>query len=184
MRHALGVGAVFLFAIGRLATAADAVPTYVKCGRLFDSPTGAMRSEVGIVVRDGVVVDVGPGLAVPAGATVLDLAAFTIVPGLIDAHTHIALHPGGYDDQIPRETPELRAIHATVNARLTVEAGITTIRDLGNEGAGLADIAVRDAVAKGLVPGPRILAAIQPVTSTGAYGLVGYSPLVALPAIS
>lgn len=86
------------------------------------------------------------------------------------------LHRGDYDAQILRETPEFRAVYATASARATLEAGITTIRDLGNEGAGFADIALRDAIAAGLVPGPRILAAIQPITSTGSYRLVGYSP--------
>jgi imidazolonepropionase-like amidohydrolase len=164
--------------------AAEAPSTYLQCGRLFDSSSGALREGIGVLVRDGTIVDVGPGLAVPPGASVVDLSAFTVVPGLIDAHTHLALHPGGYDDQILRETPELRAIHATVNARRTLEAGITTVRDLGNEGAGLADVALRDAVAQGLVPGPRILAAIQPVTATGSYGLTGYSPYASLPSIS
>lgn len=83
------------------------------------------------------------------------------MPGLIDAHTHIVLHAGEYDAQILRETPEYRAIYATVNAKKTLESGITTIRDLGNEGAGYADVALRDAIAKGLVPGPRIVAAIR-----------------------
>jgi imidazolonepropionase-like amidohydrolase len=158
--------------------------TYVKCGRLFDGTSGTLREGVGVVVRDGIIADVGPELAVPAGATVLDLGRFTVAPGLIDAHTHVALHPGDYDGQILRETPEMRAIHATISARATLESGITTIRDLGNEGAGFADVAVRDAVAKGLVPGPRILAAIQPVTATGSYGLVGYSPYLKLPPIA
>src|SRR5262249_3278596 len=136
MRHSsLRLPAVdVLLAVGWTALAAAETPaTYVKCGRMFDSSTGALRSGIGIVVRDGVIADAGPGLEAPPGATVLDLARFTVLPGLIDAHTHIALHPGGYDDQILRETPELRAIHATVNARLTLEAGITTVRDLGNE---------------------------------------------------
>jgi len=158
--------------------------TYVKCGRLFDGTSASLSEHAALVVRDGIIADVGPSLAVPQDASVLDLTAFTCTPGLIDAHTHIALHPGDYDGQILRETPELRAIHATVSARVTLQSGITTVRDLGNEGAGFADTAVRDAVAKGLVPGPRILAAIQPVTATGAYGLVGYSPYLKLPPIS
>jgi imidazolonepropionase-like amidohydrolase len=158
--------------------------TFVKCGRLFDPVSGALQDGVGLLVRDGRVVSVGPAAAAPAGAAVVDLGGLTVLPGLIDAHTHIALHPGDYDAQILRETPELRTIHATVSARRTLESGITTVRDLGNEGAGFADLAVRDAVAKGLVPGPRILAAIQPLTASGAYGLVGYSPYLKLPALS
>jgi len=164
------------------AAGAEEPPTYVKCGRVFDGTS--FREGLAVVVRGGVIADVAAGLPVPEGALVLDLSAFTVIPGLIDAHTHIALHPGSYDDQILRETPELRAIHATVNARATLEAGITTIRDLGNEVAGFADVALRDAIARGVVPGPRILAAIQPVSASGSYGLVGFSPYVKLPSIA
>jgi imidazolonepropionase-like amidohydrolase len=163
----------------RAATSTEVPAIYLQCGRLFDGT--AMRENVAVVVRGGTIAEVGVGLAVPEGAQRIDLGAFTLTPGLIDAHTHIALHPGNYDDQILKETPELRAIYATVSARLTLESGITTIRDLGNEGAGFADVALRDAIAKGVVPGPRILAAIQPVTATGAYGLVGFSPYAKLP---
>jgi imidazolonepropionase-like amidohydrolase len=184
MSHLSLVAAFVLTTAASGRGGAETPATYVKCGRLFDSASGALRAEIGVLMRDGTIVDVRPGLPVPPGVPVLDLSRFTVVPGLIDAHTHVALHPGGYDDQILRETPELRAIHATVNARRTLEAGITTIRDLGNEGAGLADVALRDAVEKGLVPGPRILAAIQPVTATGSYGLTGFSPYATLPSIS
>jgi imidazolonepropionase-like amidohydrolase len=135
-------------------------------------------------VHLGKISAVGHGAPIPAGARVVDEGRRTVLPGLIDAHTHVALHAGDYDQQILRETPEYRAIQATVAAKKILESGVTTIRDLGNEGAGFADVALRDAIAKGLVPGPRILAAIQPVTATGAYRLVGYSPYLHIPAIS
>jgi imidazolonepropionase-like amidohydrolase len=158
--------------------------TYIKAGKLFDGRADTLRENVAVLVRGQKIVQIGPNLPVPTGAKVIDLSCCVVMPGLIDAHTHIILHAGDYDAQILRETPEYRAIYATNNARLTLEAGVTTIRDLGNEGAGFADIALRDAIARGVVPGPRILAAIQPVTSTGSYRLVGYSPYHTLPSIS
>ncbi|MBV9958066.1 MAG: amidohydrolase family protein, partial [Acidobacteria bacterium] len=158
--------------------------TYIKAGRLFDGRSDKLLSNAVIIVQGKQIMQVGQGLAVPSGANVIDLGDLTVMPGLIDAHTHIVLHAGDYDAQILRETPEFRAIYATRSALLTLEAGVTTIRDLGNEGAGFADIALRDAIAQGLVPGPRIIAAIRPVTSTGGYRLVGYSPYHTLPPLS
>jgi imidazolonepropionase-like amidohydrolase len=158
--------------------------TYIKAGKLFDGKSNTLTDNVSILIQGKTIVQVGKDLPVPASANVLDLSDRTIMPGLIDAHTHIVLHAGDYDAQIMRETPEYRAIYATLNAKKTLESGVTTIRDLGNEGAGFADIALRDAIAKGLVPGPRIVAAIRPVTATGGYRLVGYSPYNTLPPIS
>jgi imidazolonepropionase-like amidohydrolase len=169
---------LFLF----LAVSANAETVYIKVARMFDG-----RSET--LVRDAVVaVDgtkiVGVGGTIPAGAHVIDLGDATLMPGLIDAHTHIALHPGNYNNQVLGETTEYRAILSTVNARQTLEAGITTIRDLGNEGSGFTDVALRDAIARGFVPGPRIVAAIHPLVTTGAYRLGGYAPTTNTPAIS
>ncbi|HEX8098224.1 MAG TPA: amidohydrolase family protein [Pyrinomonadaceae bacterium] len=166
------------------STCAQETVTYIKAGKLFDGRSDTIQENVSVIVRGKQIAQVGKNLPVPAGATVIDLGDRTLMPGLIDAHTHVVLHAGDYDAQILRETPEYRAIYATVNARKTLEAGVTTIRDLGNEGAGYADVALRDAIAKGLVPGPRIIAAIRPVTSTGGYRLVGYSPYNTLPPIA
>lgn len=158
--------------------------TLVKAGRLFDGRSGSLKTNVSILIRGDKIARVGTEIETPAGARLIDLGAFTVMPGLIDAHTHIVLHGGDYDTQILKESPEFRAIQATRSARLTLEAGVTTIRDLGNEGAGFADIALRDAIAKGIVPGPRILAAICPVTATGAYRLTGYSPYLTTPLLA
>jgi len=149
---------------------------------MFDGRSDTLRENVVVVVENGRIVSVGN--TVPPNAKVIDLGDRTLLPGLIDCHTHIALHSGDYDGQILRETPEYRTIIATINGRKTLDAGVTTIRDLGNEGAGYADIALRDAVAKGLVDAPRVVAAIRPVTSTGGYRLVGYSPYNATPPLS
>jgi len=169
--------AFFLF-----ASIASGQTTFITAARLFDGRSGTLLMHPVIGVEDGRIRSVTNVL--PPDAKAIDLGDVTLMPGLIDCHTHIALHAGDYDDQILRETPEFRAIRATVAARETLESGITTIRDLGNEGAGYADTALRDAIAQGYVPGPRILAAITPVTSTGSYRLTGYSPYNRMPAIS
>lgn len=170
--------------LGSLSHSAAAQTVYVKAARLFDGRSESLRSNVAVAVAGGKITAIVGAASVPAGASVIDLGSRTLMPGLIDAHTHVALHPGDYESQILRETPEFRAIWSTVNARKTLEAGITTVRDVGSEGPGFVDIALRDAIAKGLVEGPRILAAIRPITSTGAYQLNGYSPYAVLPAIS
>jgi imidazolonepropionase-like amidohydrolase len=175
---------LLFIATSSLTLFAQEPSTYNKAGKLFDGRSDQLQENVVVVVQGTKIVRWGKDVVIPPGATVIDLSQFTVMPGLIDAHTHIVLHAGDYDAQILRETPEFRAIYATRNARLTLESGVTTIRDLGNEGSGFADVALRDAIAQGLVPGPRIVAAIRPVTSTGAYRLTGYSPYMTPPPIS
>lgn len=175
-----------LLALSAVALTATAQPsvTYLKAARLFDGRSDQLQENVAVVVRGDRIAEVGTDLPVPEGAAVIDLGGRTLLPGLVDAHTHIVLHGGDYEEQILRQTPEYRAIQGVVHARATLEAGVTTIRDLGNEGAGFADVALRDAIEAGIVPGPRILTAIQPITSTGAYRLVGYSPYLDTPSLS
>ena len=159
-------------------------PIVIKCGTLIDIKAGTTIKDAFILVEGKTIRKVGTDKKLPNDAKLIDLTGLTVMPGLIDAHTHIVLHAGNYDNQVIRETPEYRAVYATANARATLMAGITTIRDMGNEGAGYADVALRDAINNGIVQGPRILASIMPVASTGSYGLVGFSPYMVTPPLS
>ena len=179
----LALAGLFALVSPAQAQEADQTDIYLKAGLFFDGRQEPQRDVI-VHIRGKTIAEVGPRLVIPSGAHVVDLSDKTVLPGLIDAHTHIALHAGDYDGQMLRETPEFRALWASVNARKTLEGGVTTIRDLGNEGAGFADVALRDAIERGLVPGPRIVAAIRPITATGAYRLVGYSQYLETPAIA
>lgn len=139
-----------------------------------------------VLVRDGRIVSVAPLATIEAPSTSRHVAldGLTLVPGLIDLHTHLLLHPydeASWNDQVLRESLELRTIRATTAARATLEAGFTTIRELGTEGAAYADIALRDAIARNIVPGPRIFAATRALVATGCYGPAGFDPRWSVP---
>lgn len=170
----------FLLAVLLTAGIADAQTVIRGTDGGFD---GLDFMEDAVALRvDGWVI--GDGGTSAIGAAVIDVGDCFLMPGLIDTHTHIVLHEGDYDHQILTETPEYRAVRATEAARKTLHAGITTIRDLGNEGAAYADVALRDAIRDGHVEGPDMLVAIQPVTSSGSYRLMGYTPYASLPNLS
>jgi len=108
-----------------------------------------------------------------------ELKGLYLVPGLIDMHTHLCLHAydeTSWDDQVLRESLELRTIRATKQALETLQAGFTCVRELGTEGAGFADVALRDAIKKGIVPGPLIFASTRAIVATGCYGPMGFDP--------
>jgi imidazolonepropionase-like amidohydrolase len=128
-----------------------------------------------VLVRDSLIAAAGPAasVAAPADARVIELPGTTLMPGMIEGHSHLLLHPyneTSWDDQVLREPQSLRVARATVHARATLMAGFTTVRDLGSEGAGYADVGLKQAVQQGIVPGPRILAAGPAIVATGAYG--------------
>jgi imidazolonepropionase-like amidohydrolase len=112
-------------------------------------------------------------IRVPAGAVILDLKGATLLPGLIEGHSHLFLHPYNevsWNDQVLKESRAERVARATVHARLTLLAGFTTTRDLGTEGAGYDDVGLKQAIEKGVIPGPRILCATRAIVATGSYG--------------
>ena len=147
----------------------------IRAGRLIDGLGGAPITDAVILVEGERITAVGRGLAIPAGVRVIDLSRSTVLPGFIDAHTHVTSQPENYLEDIFRKSPIDVAITAHVFARRTLDAGFTTIRDVG---AGeFVDVALRNAINRGAVAGPRIQAATLTVGSTGGHGdLSGFSP--------
>jgi imidazolonepropionase-like amidohydrolase len=172
------------------ATSASPAPstpahiTAVKAGRLVDVDSGKVLSDQIILIRDNQITAVGSGLNIPAGSEVIDLSSMTVLPGLIDCHTHLAdgmRNPNGDPLGYLKRTAAEVAFESVPNARVTLEAGFTTVRDVGVYRA-LNDVAMRDAIARGDFPGPRMYVAGAYVTITGGAGaLTGAAPDILLP---
>jgi imidazolonepropionase-like amidohydrolase len=151
----------------------------IRCGRLIDGKSATARTNAIILIEGERIREVGSGLAIPAGAEVIDLSHSTVLPGLIDNHTHILL--GGditaadYDEQLLKESIPFRAIRATGHVRTALLHGFTTMRDLETEGAMYADVDVKTAINRGIIPGPRMFVATRSFAPTGMYPLLGYS---------
>jgi imidazolonepropionase-like amidohydrolase len=169
------------------ATLASAQPvTVIKAGSLIDGRSDTPRANQIIVIRGNRIQSVGSGTAIPAGAKVIDLSGMTVLPGLIDSHTHIFLQgedpaEGGYDAQLLKNGLAYRAARATVSAHRALEQGFTTIRDVETEGAGYGDIGIKQAINEGRIPGPRIFASTRAISTTGGYNLEGYAPEIVVP---
>jgi imidazolonepropionase-like amidohydrolase len=165
---------------------ATAPETFVKAGRLLDVRGGRILTNQVIVIRGDRVERVAPGdqVQIPAGATVTDLSRATVLPGLIDCHTHIMLtdtDDSHYDEILLKQSWQYRTILATLNVKRDLEAGFTAMRDVETEGSMYSDVDVRNAINEGLIPGPRMKVATRGMSSTGGYGLEGYSPEVDVP---
>lgn len=159
-----------------------AAPVLLRPARVFDG--NAMHPGWQVLVDGAKIVAAGPALVVPAGATTLDLAGLTLMPGMIEGHSHLFLHPyneTSWDEQVLHESVALRTVRAAVAARATLRAGFTTVRDLGTEGAGYADVGLKRAIEQGIVPGPRMIVATRALVATGAYGPRGFEPGVEVP---
>ncbi|EZP84894.1 Amidohydrolase [Novosphingobium resinovorum] len=170
-------------ALAGLAAPASAASVYVRAGRLLDVESGTASTGQCVLVEGERVARVEPCAVPPPGAETLDWSAYTVLPGLIDLHTHLADTGQSADVAAPLKTsPQLTALIGAHNAKVTLEAGFTTVRDVGTY-RGLTDVALRDAIAQGLVPGPRMFVAGAYITSPGGGGeLNGIAPNDQLPA--
>ncbi len=162
--------------------------TYIHCGTLIDEKSEASRQDALIEIAGGKIRSVtgfSASFSKPADATFIDLCRETCLPGLIDTHTHVLLQGdqrrGQYEEQILKWSIPYRTIRATQAARWALEYGFTTIRDLETEGAYYADVAVRDAIREGVIPGPRMFVVTRALDGTGAYPLLGYAPEITVP---
>jgi imidazolonepropionase-like amidohydrolase len=175
---ALALASACLAGAGHVAGVQDAgTATILRPARVFD---GEAMNEGWVVRVSGDRIEaVGPeGSVSAAGATPIDLPGTTILPGLVDAHSHVLLHPyneTSWNDQVLKESTGLRVARATVHLRDTLMAGFTTLRDLGSEGAGAADAELKQALSQGIIPGPRLLVATRAIVATGSYGPKGYA---------
>jgi imidazolonepropionase-like amidohydrolase len=152
----------------------------LKPARIFDGESAQLHTGWVVLVRGEKIEAVGPSeeIKAPSDAKVIDLPGMTLMPGLIDAHSHILLHPYSetvWNDQVAREPLSLRVARATNHLRNTLMAGFTTLRDLGTEGAGYADVGLKQAVNQGIIPGPRLFVATRAIVATGSYGPKGFA---------
>ncbi|HEX9705313.1 MAG TPA: amidohydrolase family protein, partial [Gemmatimonadales bacterium] len=188
MRPLLTLVSLALPATIAAQTAPPPARTLIKAGRLIDGRAEAVQQGVGILIEGDRIRLVGPLARVEAearDARVIDLSQSTVLPGLIDTHTHLLLQgdptAASYDEQILKQSTPYRAILGARNARLALEHGFTTIRDVETEGAMFADVDIKRAVERGEVPGARVFASTRAMAPTGMYPLLGYSWELELP---
>lgn len=169
------------------AHAADSRPVLLTAERVWTGE-GAAHQGWAVLVSQGRIQAVGPAdkLTAPADAERINLPGKTLIPGLIDLHSHVLLHPYNettWDDQVIKEAPAYRVMLAARHAADTLQAGFTTLRDLGTEGAGYADVGIKRAIDEGVLPGPRLLVATKAIVATASYGPAerNYRPDMDLP---
>jgi imidazolonepropionase-like amidohydrolase len=176
-----------LFAADKTSRAqTETKPTLLRPERLFDAETGEIKTGWGVLVRGETISAVGPAetLAVRLDAKTVDLPGCTLLPGLIEAHSHVLLHPydeATWEDQVLKEPLALRVARATNHLREDLLSGFTTLRDLGTEGAGYADVGLRQAIEQKIIPGPRLLVATRAIVATRTYAPSGFAPELEIP---
>lgn len=162
--------------------------TVIHAGTLIDGKSDTPRRDQAIIIRGNRIESVSDAasMEIPAGANVIDLSRATVLPGLIDSHTHIFLQgedpaQGGYDANILKYPLALRAARATVSVRRALEQGFTTLRDVETEGAGYGDVGIKQAIEGDYIPGPRLFVSTLAISTSGGYPLEGYAPELNMP---
>jgi imidazolonepropionase-like amidohydrolase len=181
--------AAFRVGLGLLATLGLGAPAAAKTlwlrpARVFDGVNPTPHEGWTVVVEGDRITAAGPNVTAPAGARTIELPGTTLMPGMIEGHSHLFLHPYNealWDAQVLHEPLALRTARAVNHARKTLEAGFTTERDLGTEGAGFADAGLKQAIDQGIVAGPRLIVATKAIVARGAYGPKGFEPGLAIP---
>jgi imidazolonepropionase-like amidohydrolase len=163
------------------AAGQESAAILIRPAGVFDGTSPNVHTGWVVLVQGNRIAAVGPAADVraPAGARTIDLPGATLTPGLIEGHSHLLLHPydeTSWNDQVLRESTAERVARGVNHAKATLQAGFTTVRDLGSEGAGYADVGLKEAIAKGVIPGPRMLVAGPAIVATGSYGPKGFSP--------
>ncbi|MGH9539284.1 MAG: amidohydrolase family protein [Terriglobales bacterium] len=188
MRPLLVLVTALTLVISALSQTTPPAVTVIRAGVLIDGKSDQPRRDQVIVIRGNRIESVSDAASakIPAGASTIDLSRATVLPGLIDSHTHIFLQgedpaQGGYDANILKYPLALRAARATVAARRALEQGFTTLRDVETEGAGYGDVGIKMAIEGGYIPGPRLFVATRAISSTGGYNLEGYAPELDMP---
>jgi imidazolonepropionase-like amidohydrolase len=174
-RRVLAIAALIFIVAVPVCAADAAAPLILKPARVFDGVSDQVHDGWVVVVRGERIEQAGPerDIKVPQGARVIELPGMTLLPGLIEAHSHMFLHPyneTSWDDQVLKESLAERVCRATEHARATLLAGFTTVRDLGTEGAADADVGLKQSIEKGIIPGPRMLTVTRAIVATGSYG--------------
>ncbi len=148
-------------------------PILLRPDRVWTAGEDAARAGWAVLVKGNRIAAVGPDIGAPDDAEIIDLPGLTLLPGLVDLHSHLLLHPYNetpWDDQVLKESESYRALRAVGHARATLMAGFTCLRDLGTEGAGFADVAIKRAIEDGLIDGPRLFVATRAIVATHCYG--------------
>jgi imidazolonepropionase-like amidohydrolase len=166
----------------------ESTPFLLNPARVFDSADGQTHAGWSVLVTGNKIAAVGPSAQIqaPANAVTIPLADMTLLPGLMDIHSHIFLHPyneASWDDQVLKEPVAYRTVEAVQHVKDTLLAGFTLLRDLGTEGAGYSDLSIKRAINEGLIPGPRLLVVTKAIVATASYGPGprGYAENVVLP---